>query len=136
WRIHHSRLYGNSDGSRRVYLDYPRTSYSGLGQDPSPPVVRTGHERDTAREMKRSKWDQRIQRAEELSATHPFAAEVLLFYKQIATFQKDLYSYVERAEGKPPKENVFDSFHEDLDFDLLLPRFPEFLLLAGNIAPP
>ena len=86
--------------------------------------------------MKRSKWDQRIQRAEELSGTHPFAAEVLLFYREIATFQKDLYCYVERAKSKRPKENVFDSFHEDLDFDLLLPRFPEFLLLAEKIGPP
>jgi FdhE protein len=86
--------------------------------------------------MKRSKWDQRIERAEELSATHPFAAEVLLFYKQIAIFQKDLYCYIERAKSRRPKESVFDSFREDLDFDLLLPRFPEFLLLAEKIGPP
>jgi hypothetical protein len=34
--------------------------------------------------MKRSKWDQRIQRADELAAAYPFAAEVLQFYKRVA----------------------------------------------------
>ena len=45
--------------------------------------------------MKRSKWDLRIQRADELTPAHPFAAEALRFYKGIATFQKELYAHVE-----------------------------------------
>jgi FdhE protein len=85
--------------------------------------------------MKRSKWDQRIQRAEELAAAHPFAAEVLLFYKQIATFQKELYCYVEGAEGKQSAEKAAGSFREDLNFKILVPKFPKFLHLAEEIAP-
>ena len=42
--------------------------------------------------MIRSKWDQRIRRADELAAEHPFAAEVLRFYSHVARFQKDLYA--------------------------------------------
>ena len=85
--------------------------------------------------MKRSKWDQRIQRAEELAAAHPFAAEVLLFYKQIATFQKDLYFYIEGAQSEYSAQNISNSFREALDFSLLLPKFLKFLQLAERIAP-
>jgi FdhE protein len=86
--------------------------------------------------MKRSKWDQRMQRADELAAAHPFAAEVLQFYKRIAGFQKELYSYVEGAEGTQSKKGVSGSLRQDLNLPLLLPRFGEFLSLAEAIAPP
>lgn len=86
--------------------------------------------------MKRSKWDQRIQRADELAAAHPFAAEVLRFYKGIATFQKELYGYVEGADGGQSKEKASASFRKDLSLNLLVPKFPQFLLLAEEIAPP
>lgn len=56
--------------------------------------------------MKRSKWDQRMKRADELTAAHPFAAEMLQFYKQIARFQKELYSFVQGAEGNQSKKRV------------------------------
>jgi FdhE protein len=49
--------------------------------------------------MKRSKWDQRIQRADELISSHPFAAEVLRFYKGVVAFQKEFYAYVGAARG-------------------------------------
>jgi FdhE protein len=80
--------------------------------------------------MKRSKWDQRIQRADELAAAYPFAAEVLQFYKRVAGFQKGLYAYLEGACG-----NGSGLFHEDLNLHLLLPKFPEFLCFAATIAP-
>jgi FdhE protein len=47
--------------------------------------------------MIRSKWDQRIRRADRLAIEHPFAAEVLRFYSQIIRLQKDLYA--EMADG-------------------------------------
>jgi formate dehydrogenase maturation protein FdhE len=50
--------------------------------------------------MKASKWDRRIQRAEELAAMHPFASEVLQFYKHLASLQKALYACVEQARAE------------------------------------
>ena len=47
--------------------------------------------------MNRSKWDQRIKRAGDLAAEHPFAAEVLRFYQRVANFQKELYAHVNAA---------------------------------------
>jgi hypothetical protein len=64
--------------------------------------------------MKRSKWDQRMQRADELTAAHTFAAEMLQFYKQIARFQKELYSLVQGAQGNQSKKRVSGSLRETL----------------------
>jgi len=86
--------------------------------------------------MKRSKWDQRMQRADELTAAHTFAADMLQFYKQIARFQKELYSLVQGAQGNQSKKRVSGSLREDLNLHLLLPKFGEFLCLAEAIAPP
>jgi FdhE protein len=85
--------------------------------------------------MKPSKWDRRIQRANELAAAHPFAAEVLQFYKGITGFQKGLYAYLEGTCGNGSSKRVSGSFPEDLDLHFLLPKFPEFLCFAATIAP-
>lgn len=75
--------------------------------------------------MIRSRWDQRIQRADELAAAHPFAAEILQFYRRVAIVQKCLYS---EFEGIGAPEAAAPSLRErSLDFSLLLPKFPEFL---------
>jgi len=50
--------------------------------------------------MKRSKWDQRIERAEALAEKHPFAGEVLRFYKEVASLQRKLDSSFEKIFGK------------------------------------
>jgi FdhE protein len=63
--------------------------------------------------MNLAKWDQRTQRADELAAAHPFAAEVLRFYQRVAAFQKGLYWYLQESSAS--------------DFDALLPKLPEFL---------
>ena len=70
--------------------------------------------------MIRSKWDQRIRRADELAAEHPFAAEVLRFYSHVARFQKDLYAGMAGVGA---------------DLSLLLPRFPDFLSHIAAAAP-
>jgi FdhE protein len=85
--------------------------------------------------MKRSKWDRRIQRADELISTHPFAAEVLRFYKGVATFQSELYAHVSAARGAGSQKKVAGLFDEDLDLRLLLPKFPEFLSRVGALSP-
>ncbi len=49
--------------------------------------------------MAKTPWQQRIQRAGELSGQHPFAAEILDFYVQMARFQEGLYHRLENAAG-------------------------------------
>jgi FdhE protein len=74
------------------------------------------------------KWEQRIERARELAAAHPFAAEGLRFYERIASFQKSLYASLDgRGTG---------SLRQELELPLLLPRFEPFLSLVESIAPP
>jgi FdhE protein len=85
--------------------------------------------------MKRSKWDQRIQRADELTSAHPFAAEALRFYKGVATFQKELYAHVEGSRGNGSRKKTDGLFDEDLNLSLLLPKFPEFLSRVGGCSP-
>jgi FdhE protein len=70
--------------------------------------------------MIRSKWDQRIRRADELAAEHPFAAEVLRFYSHVARFQKDLYAGMADVGS---------------DLHLLAPKFPDFLSHIAAAAP-
>jgi FdhE protein len=70
--------------------------------------------------MNRSKWDQRIERAGALAAAHPFAAEVLQFYKRMAVFQQALYSHGVEACG---------------NIRLLLAKFTEFLSTVETCAP-
>lgn len=74
-----------------------------------------------------TKWDQRIKRASELAAAHPFAAEALRFYERIASFQKSLYASLEPGSG---------SLRGGLELPLLLPRFAPYLSLIADIAPP
>jgi formate dehydrogenase accessory protein FdhE len=85
--------------------------------------------------MKRSKWDQRIQRADELISAHPFAAEVLRFYKGVASFQKELYACVDGARGNGSRKKIAGLFDESLDLPLLLPKFSEFLSCVGAFSP-
>jgi len=85
--------------------------------------------------MKRSKWDQRIQRADELTSAHPFAAEALRFYKGIATFQKELYANVDAALENGSRKKLAALFDENLDLALLLPKFQNFLSRVGAFSP-
>ena len=70
--------------------------------------------------MIRSKWDQRIRRADELASAYPFAADVLRFYSHVARFQKDLYTHMAEV-----------GTDLSADLSLLLPKFPDF---PGHIA--
>lgn len=74
-------------------------------------------------------WQQRIRRAESLAAQHPFAAQILSFYIEIARFQQDLYRRLESrstpvspASGPP-------------ELPELLSSFPKFLALIEKRAP-
>ncbi|HWY71898.1 MAG TPA: formate dehydrogenase accessory protein FdhE [Terriglobales bacterium] len=85
--------------------------------------------------MKLSKWDQRIQRAERLAETHPFAEEVLRFYKEVAMLQRELYFSFERLFGGTldARENAL--LDTDLNLDPILPSFGVFLSRIQTIAP-
>ena len=88
--------------------------------------------------MIRNKWKQRIQRADELAAAYPFAADVLQFYKHITNLQQALYSHVEtgyaRANGNSFKRSA-GLLPEELDLSLLMPKSAEFLSSIGAVAP-
>src|SRR5579863_2199871 len=86
--------------------------------------------------MKQSKWDRRMGRADELATAHPFAADVLRFYKSVVGFQRQLYLHFEKAEGSNGKDRSPGLLPEDLNLSLLLPKFPEFLSSVATVAPP
>src|SRR5713226_2420404 len=52
------------------------------------------------RAVPKTSWQQRIERAEELVGQHPFAAEILGFYVEVARFQQGLYHRLENAAGR------------------------------------
>ena len=84
--------------------------------------------------MTRSKWDRRIERADALAVAHPFAAEVLHFYKRMVCFQKTLYSNGVIAYGAEPGKTSL--LPQDLNVEPLLAKFTEFLSTVESCAPP
>lgn len=85
--------------------------------------------------MIRSKWDQRLQRAQALAASHPYAAEGLRFYAQIAGFQKSLYDGLAAENGAAKKVRAPGSLRDELELLRLLPWFASFLGFVADIAP-
>src|SRR5580692_2302377 len=82
-----------------------------------------------------AKWDRRIHRANELASSYPFAAEGLRYYARVATFQKDLYGEIQKALVDSPRISSDRPLRDELDFYLLLPKFPGFLSVIQKIAP-
>src|SRR5882672_10141018 len=82
-----------------------------------------------------AKWDRRIRRANELAASYPFAAEGLRYYVRVATFQKDVYGEIQKALTNAPRISSDRPLRDELDFFLLLPKFPGFLSIIQQIAP-
>jgi formate dehydrogenase maturation protein FdhE len=82
-----------------------------------------------------AKWDHRIRRANELASSYPFAAEALGYYARVATFQKSVYVEIQKALGTSPRISSDRPLRDELDFFLLLPKFPGFLSVIEEIAP-
>src|SRR5260370_32921492 len=80
-------------------------------------------------------WDRRIRRANELTSSYAFSAEVLRFYSHVATFQKSLYGEIQKALADSPKISADRPLRDELDLFLLLPKFPRFLSVIQQIAP-
>jgi FdhE protein len=92
-----------------------------MGQDASSAVVPAGH-----RQVIRSPWDRRIERAEQLAGTIPEAAELLRFYVEVARFQRSV------AEAALP-DLALNS--EELE-RALRPHIDRLKRLMERIAPP
>ncbi len=84
--------------------------------------------------MNRSKWDRRIERAAQLAAEHPFAAEVLHFYQRMAVFQQTLYSGGAEVHGDEAG-TIASLLQHGLNVHRLLPKFAEFLSAVEKCAP-
>jgi formate dehydrogenase accessory protein FdhE len=82
-----------------------------------------------------AKWDRRIRRANELALSYPFAAEGLRYYARVATFQKSVYGEIKKALANSPRISSDRPLRDELDYFLLLPKFPEFLSVVREIAP-
>ena len=85
--------------------------------------------------MKTSKWDARIRRAEDLAASHPFASEGLLFYREVAKAQQRVYDAIEAACGSEIESRPQGELRGEFDSAVLLPLFPFFLSRISENAP-
>jgi FdhE protein len=83
----------------------------------------------------KGRWQSRIGRAQELSADHPSAAEILRFYIRILSFQRELYARIESLGGTGRMARPSGSLRNELDLMLLLPSFHPFLNLLEQDAP-
>jgi len=80
-------------------------------------------------------WDQRIERARQLSGAYPFASECLSFYREICRFQKELYGNL-IANGDPRVQTDPQvSFSRGLETWRFLPWFPRLLDLVRKVGP-
>ncbi len=81
-------------------------------------------------------FDSRIRRADYLAGAHPFAQEVLLFYKRIAEFQKNFYT---RLLATHQQSIVVGSLapqeRQELPIAGSLPAFKEFLNVVARYGP-
>jgi formate dehydrogenase accessory protein FdhE len=85
--------------------------------------------------MTTSRWDQRIDRANNLAKAHASASEVLRFYERIVVFQKGLYSDIEAGCGDRKEARAPGMLRDELNLFILLPNFPKFLVFLETIAP-
>jgi formate dehydrogenase accessory protein FdhE len=85
--------------------------------------------------MNDAKWDRRIRRANELASLYPFSAEGLRYYARVATLQKSLYGEIQQALADSRRISSDHPLRDELDFFLLLPKFPGFLSGIQQIAP-
>jgi FdhE protein len=80
-----------------------------------------------------SLWDQRIQRAAHLANSYGFAAEILDFYREVALFQRSLFTFLESSEYASAEDP--DRLPDDWDSFVLLPRFQPLLQIVERKGP-
>lgn len=79
-------------------------------------------------------YDVRIRRAENLIAANPSAAEILSFYKQIASFQKILHAKIAQTGGEA-RVQPFGELRDALDLTVVLPHYRSFLAIVEKHGP-
>jgi formate dehydrogenase maturation protein FdhE len=77
----------------------------------------------------------RRQRAELLSSRYPFAAEILGFYRHVASFQRDLYEQLPKRWAKSSGLTAGGELSAQLDASPLLVPFEDFLNLVESRGP-
>lgn len=85
--------------------------------------------------MTSGRWEERIARAQHLSAKHTFAAELLKFYAHVASAQKQVYTGVLAACGDVRVRRPAGKLREELDLTILLPEMRGFLGMIGQYGP-
>jgi formate dehydrogenase accessory protein FdhE len=81
------------------------------------------------------RWQQRIDRAEQLIRQYPFAAEILNFYRTIAQFQADLFARLENASAGRPKAGSSGSTSGPPELAALISGFRPFLATVSQHGP-
>jgi formate dehydrogenase accessory protein FdhE len=82
-------------------------------------------------------YDERIRRAERLSAEHSFATEFLGFFGHVASFQKSLRANINSSSPAMKSHGASASeIRGPLDLTLVLPHFRGFLSVIEKNAPP
>ena len=88
----------------------------------------------TASPNSRALYDARLRRAEKLAASLPFAAEILKFYRHIASCQADLYA--ELAAARNATSGAADLVARgEPDLTQVLPRYRGFLAVVEKNGP-
>ena len=80
-------------------------------------------------------YEARIRRAQHLATVHPFAAEVLTFYRHLAAFQQRLYARLSESGDDKPLLGPGDGLRSELNLAALLQHFPELLSLLQSVGP-
>jgi formate dehydrogenase accessory protein FdhE len=85
--------------------------------------------------MRSGRWDERIARAQKLSADYSFAGEILRFYEHVAAAQKRVYVRVLEACGETRVQRQPGGLREELDLTILLPELGRFLAAVERHGP-
>ena len=83
----------------------------------------------------KSPWQRRIDRAEELARTLPFAAEMLRFYARVTDFQERLYKKLSTAANGTSMPASHEQLAGPPELPKLLSSFGDFLSLIEEVAP-
>jgi formate dehydrogenase accessory protein FdhE len=90
----------------------------------------------TAAQLRASDFDARIRRAQHLAELHPFASEILSFYRHLAMFQKRLYAELSKTNLDLPSSAAAAPIRSQGNLILPLQLFPDLLFLLESVGTP
>lgn len=80
-------------------------------------------------------YDVRVRRADNLITANSSAAEILSFYKHIASFQKTLHAKMAKANSADEQVQRCGVLREALDVTVVLPHYRSFLAIVEKHGP-